>query len=105
LIHRYGTFGAACAVTLAAGITTLVYRRAICELIALHDLKHSIKPLIAATAMGIVLFFINGANLFILITTGVLVYSLVLVAIKGLTSEDIGYIRGLYPRATNKNET
>ncbi len=96
-ISRFGAAGAAGAGALAGGISTLIYRHAVSDLIPLHDLKHSLKPLLAAAAMSIVLFLLKGLNLFILIGVGILVYTIVIFAIKGLTREDIRSLHGLYP--------
>lgn len=98
-IPGFGAAGAAGAGALAAGLSTLVYRRAVSGLIPLHDLKYSLKPLLAAAAMSIVLFLLKGSNLFVLIGTGALVYTVAIFAVKGLTREDLSSLRGLYPSA------
>src|SRR5262249_7967981 len=59
-------------------------------------LRESVKPTLAALAMGLVVFLLRGANVIILPVVGAIVYPGMLLLLKGLAPEDLQFPRRVY---------
>lgn len=89
LIPKYSLYGAA----FSTVITEIFYFSAYYFIISknlhkLNLLKIIIKPMIASTVMGLVIFYFINLNLFLLIGFGIVVYSIIMFLLKAIDEED-----------------
>ncbi len=94
LIPKYG-FVVAAIITLASEITQLVGYTWIVQrkIVNFEYTKNFIKPLIAGIIMGLVIYYFQDRNLWLLIGLGGAVYAVTLLALRFFHKEDIALIK------------
>ena len=60
--------------------------------------KIAIKPVISGLLMGAFIYYFRDVNIFLLISLGTIIYSIVLLALKTFTEEDWGIVRKIIKR-------
>jgi len=97
LIPNFSFIGAAVA-NVASTFITLIYQKKYVSglLIKINYFKLALKPAVAATLIGTLIFLLNGFDLILLIITATIVYSISLFALKVFSDFDIEIIRKLW---------
>jgi O-antigen/teichoic acid export membrane protein len=97
LIRSLGFMGA-CLGLLAGELAVLIVcQRTLSRYLPLGDLlRESVKPAAAALAMGLVVFVLRGANVFVLPVVGAIAYAVMLLLLKGFSTEELQMVRRVY---------
>jgi O-antigen/teichoic acid export membrane protein len=88
-----GSTGAALAIVAGEAVLLVLMGNGLLEMVKPKLGLRTLAPLAASLAMGIVVYFLRGMSLVGCIGFGVLTYSVFLLLLKGVTSEDIGLAR------------
>ncbi|MBI3607790.1 MAG: flippase [Nitrospirae bacterium] len=97
LIRPYG-FAGACVAQLGAELAIFV----VCQLelskylSVAEILREARKPLVAAAGMGLLVFSIRGANVFLVAATGAFAYLGLLLWLKAFSPDELRILRGVY---------
>lgn len=89
LIPYFGLEGAAIA-TVVSELVFSVYMLAYFQIVRrMVILKHLIKPFLAASIMGVSLYYLRDLNLFLSIAAGIVIYLVAILALKGVTLAEL----------------
>jgi len=56
-------------------------------------MSYSLKPLVAAALMGLVVYYARNMNLGLSISLGILTYSVLIILLKGVTFEEMARLK------------
>ncbi|MFH1783731.1 MAG: flippase [bacterium] len=93
LIPPFSLNGAAMATAITEGTSLLLCYYVFGKIVKVAIMKYISKPLIASLIMGVILYLIKGWNLFLSALLGVVIYSVFLFLIKGITIEEINKVK------------
>ncbi len=97
LIRSLGFVGACIGLLVGELAVLLVCLRALARYLpATAVLREAVRPLAAALGMGVVVFLIRDLNLLVAPVIGALVYVVLLLLLRALSSEELGVLRGIY---------
>ena len=89
LIPYFGLKGAAIA-TVVSELVFSAYMLAYFQIVRrMAILKHLIKPFLAASIMGVSLYYLRDLNLFLSIAAGIVIYLVAILALKGVTLAEL----------------
>lgn len=93
LIPRFSLRGAAIATVISEFVFSgyLFYYLRIVN--RMEIIKHLLKPFIAAALMGFIIYYLKGLNIFLLLSAGIIIYSVLILLLKGVTFEEIAQFR------------
>jgi len=97
VIRALGFMGA-CLGLLAGELAVLIVcLRTLSRYLPVRDLlRESVKPMAAALVMGLVVFLLRGANVFILPVVGAITYAAMLLLLKGFSTDELQILRRVY---------
>lgn len=94
LVPYFGLKGAAIAVVISECVFAL-YMFSYFKIVSrVKMMKYALKPLLAATAMGFVMYYINNFGFLLAILTGVATYSISILLLKGVTLGELVKLGG-----------
>ncbi len=97
LIRSLGFMGACIGLLGGEFAVLVVCQRTLSRYLPIGDLlRESLRPLLAALGMGIVVFLLRSSNVFLLPIVGALAYAGMLLWLKALSSEELQILRRVY---------
>jgi O-antigen/teichoic acid export membrane protein len=97
LIPRWRFLGACVAWVGAEAAIFTVCQMALSRYVSLGEtIRQGQKPLLAALAMGVAVFFVRGWNIFAVAGLGAVLYAAALFVLGGFSSEELRIVRGVY---------
>jgi len=88
-----GSTGAAAAIVAGEAGLLVLMGRGLLKMVGPRLELRTFAPLVAAAAMGVVVYLLRGMNLVGCIGFGALIYSVFLLLLRGITAEDVGLAR------------
>jgi O-antigen/teichoic acid export membrane protein len=96
-IHTYGYIGACVGLLAGEGAVLLVCQHALAQLAPRAQLaREGLRPLIAALAMGAVVYLLRNANLVLVVAAGAVVYVAMTFALGTFSSDELRVMRRVY---------
>lgn len=89
LIPYFGLKGAAIATVISEFIFSLYMLAYFQILRRVRILKYLLKPFLATSIMGVLLYYLRDLNLFLSIAAGILIYLIAILALKGVTLAEL----------------
>jgi len=88
-----GATGAAVAIVAGEALLLALMGQSLLKIVRPRLERKTFAPLAAAAAMGVVVYFLRGINLVGCVGFGILTYSMILLLLRGVTPDDIGFAR------------
>jgi O-antigen/teichoic acid export membrane protein len=96
LIPRWGILAAAAAMLASELVNLALMSRAAGSVVRISPLRYVVRPVLASAAMGVALFPVRGWSLALSIPAGAACYLAVLVAVRGIRSGDLRWLRSRF---------
>jgi O-antigen/teichoic acid export membrane protein len=93
MVPLAGSTGAAIAIVAGEAGLLILMGKAMFEMVSPKLGLRTLAPLVAAVAMAVVVYLLRGMNLFACVGFGILTYSVFLLLLRGVTSDDVGLAR------------
>ena len=90
---RFGFGGAAVALLISESTSIVLMRKQLGQFVRFACVKYTLKPIIAGLIMALFLYVLPGWNVIALVLLGMIIYLLMLYAIKGFTRADLSNIK------------
>lgn len=94
LTSLYGPIGAAVAVVCSESVTAVIMARSLARFVRLELPSAAMKSLAASAVMAVALFFLSPAGLWLSIASAAVIYSLVLIATRAISGNDLAGLAG-----------
>lgn len=96
LIPKFSLYGAAVATLLTETFVFVFVYIQFNRVVSIKIMKHILKPFMASVIMFILLYFLKNLNLFVLLILGVVIYLVIMLAIKGISFRDFSLIKEVF---------